>query len=649
MSAFRRGGLLSIILGVAMLLVLLTMGITQETPLGSVDGSVRMGESGLPLPGAAIIISPVFVNADTPKDRVVFSDKKGEFFVNALPAGEYKIEASAKAHTLPATQISVREGAVTALDLELKPKDPELRLYTSQRVFMPDETPQVEARGFGRDQTLNVEVYKIDVHQFLAKGSVQAALNTLGDNYYGEKQGRPEAFGEQIAAFDHKVQNADAEGTFMDVLTLDKLGEGFYWIQCKMGNLTRGSFISVSRIALVTKSAAAESLCYVTDLKTGHPVAGAVLQLGEKDKFTAAGKTNSEGLATIKVSSQDGRTLVMASFGASQALSSFYSRSGGDEGSGAAQPGIALFAYTDRPIYRPGDDIQFKGFVRKLVGSDYKLPGAGQVTCEVRDADYTLVKTFTADLKSNGSFTGHYPTADDSSPGDYSFKFKAFGQQQDLSFTLAAYRKPEFTIKVSWSRPRYTMGEKAKATVKCEYYFGGPVAGAKVTANIYRNQDWGWDDPDAEEYQFESESYDTGGAGGEFVENMEGVTDANGEATFEFVTKRDKEDQDPDYAPNYTYTLTADVAEAGDKYFSGEGSVKVTQGDYALAVEPDVYIVAPGQTVNVSVKTFKHENKSPYPNRTVELVYGIEKWTGRELAFIDLGRTQVRTGPDGKA
>jgi uncharacterized protein YfaS (alpha-2-macroglobulin family) len=45
------------------------------------------------------------------------------------------------------------------------------------------------------------------------------------------------------------------------------------------------------------------------------------------------------------------------------------------------------------------------------------------------------------------------------------------------------------------------MGEKLEAKVKCEYYFGGPVAGAKVSSSLYRNQDWSWGGDDDADYE----------------------------------------------------------------------------------------------------------------------------------------------------
>src|SRR5689334_19569021 len=147
------------------MLVVMSLGITEETRLGSISGSVKMLENGQPLPGVAVILTPLYQD-DTMKGRVTYSDKDGRFTMMNVPAGSYKIEASAKVHTLEPANITVKEGGATGLDLELKPGDPSLNLYTAQRVFLPDETAQVEAHGFGTDTDVDVEVYKIDLSKF---------------------------------------------------------------------------------------------------------------------------------------------------------------------------------------------------------------------------------------------------------------------------------------------------------------------------------------------------------------------------------------------------------------------------------------------------------------------------------------------------
>jgi uncharacterized protein YfaS (alpha-2-macroglobulin family) len=663
----KRGGALSFLVVAALLFVVVALGITEETPLGSISGSVKMQESGSPLPGVAVILTPLGTPGDqdeTLKGRVTYSDKEGNFTLSNVPAGGYKIEASAKVHSLAPADVMVSEGKTTNLDLELKAGDPSLNLYTSQRVFLPDEPAQVEAHGFGTDQTLSLSVYKIDLSRFLKQGSIYGVLYSISDSTFrsGEKQD-PAKIGQLVDSFQHKVQNFDAEGSFMDVVSLKKLDQGFYWVRCTYGDLEKGSFINISQIGLVTKSSPGEVLSFVTDLKTGQPVPGVQLSYSENGKWVPYGKTDADGLANVRVPGKGKKLLVLAAQGSSQAVSAFYlyGTSAGEasnysedaEGNYATPPdsSTTVFVYSDRPIYRPGDNVQFKGFARRRVGSQYNLPGPGNVSCEVRDLDNNLVKAFSVAMDDNGAFHGNYQTNEEDAPGQYTMSIKALGQDETLNFTLAAYRKPEFTIKVTWSKSHYTMGEKLKATVKCEYYFGGPVVGAKVNGSVYRNQDWYDEEWNSDDYGTADEQDDEGNAGGDFTFQSTGVTDANGEAVFEFDPKPEKLPEDMGYTPNYKYTLSADVTEAGDKYFSGQGTVKVSQGAIDLKVDPDSYIAAPGKNVDVTISTFKSDDQSPAAGQSVQVVYGSETWSRRTDKYVNTyteeGHASVTTGADG--
>lgn len=652
MRLLRKGGLLSVLLAFGMMLALIAMGITGEVPMGSISGSVRMAENGAPLPGSVITVSPVAVTEDSIEPRLVFSDKQGEFRLSTLPAGDYQIEASAKAHTLDRTFISVREGSVTALDLELKPKDPELRLYASQRVFMPDEKVEVEAHGFGKETKLEINVYRIDLDKFLKAGSFYGVLYSFTDNYYnGGQREDPGKVGKLVSSTEHRIENADAEGAFTDVVGLSQLKDGFYWIQCRMGGLERGAFVSVSRLAVVTKSSPGETLSYVTDLKTGDALPNVPISINDGDKWVPAGKSDSNGLLNINLGTKNRKILVLATLGDSQAVSGFgnYGDSGGDAEE-KVDPNVTIFSYTDRPIYRPGDTVEFKGFVRRRKGAVYELPGSGVVACEIRDPQGDLANKFEVKLQPNGSFAGSFRSTEESATGDYSFSFRSLGGQGTQGFTLAAYRKPQFTVKVRWSKPRYSFGEKIRATVKCEYYFGGAVAGAKVNASLYKNQAWSFFDPsEAEEYETDQE-YEGEGATGEYVDGKDAVTDGNGEAVFEFETKKDeKKDEDYYYPTDYEYTLNADVAEAGDQYFSGSGTTKVTQGTFKLNIDTGTYIVSPGQTVEATISAITHDGEKPRPNQDISVVYGVERWVRGKEAFGEIARVSARTGSDGTA
>jgi hypothetical protein len=114
--------------------------------------------------------------------------------------------------------------------------------------------------------------------------------------------------------------------------------------------------------------------------------------------------------------------------------------------------------YSDRPVYRPGDLIQFKGIARKLSGIDFVVPREGKVECEVRDEDGNLVETLTANLTSRGTFFGSFSTNREAKPGVYTLSASGPGGKGSLPIRVAAYRKPEFKISVTPIKKYYVFG-----------------------------------------------------------------------------------------------------------------------------------------------------------------------------------------------
>ncbi|HSI73461.1 MAG TPA: MG2 domain-containing protein, partial [Fimbriimonas sp.] len=593
-----KGRSFALAAGVLFCCMLMGYGVTQEVPIGEVSGKVVMAEDGKPLPEAFVSFTPIGqIDSDYIRPRYTETKADGTFSIRNLPADIYEMDISAAHHNLKTRYVFVEEGKATDLSLvKMQPTDPYLRLYASQRVFTPGEQPHIEMHGFVKDAEVRVQVFRLDLHAVAAQGGLQEALYPLGDKEKLEKHVATEVDNRV-----HAVSKRDVEGAFIEDVQVPKLGEGFYYVRVSAGKLRAATYLNVTTLAMVTKSAKQRSLAFVTNIRTGEPVAGAEVLTVENGKLAKAGVTGSDGTVTVDVPKQQ-HPVVLARRGSSFAMVGFYG--GGDQGNK-----FRVYTYTERPVYRPGDEIQFKGIVRRLEGDNLALPGASTVNVELRNNDGDVVETKQVPLSGHGTYYGSFQTAAESEPGDWNIATKVFGEESTQYVPISAYRKPEYSITVEGAKPYYIVGQKAAVKVKAEYYFGGPVIGAKVKAYVYRSPVWSYDGEEDEDW---------GGSefvGGEFSEEIEAVTDANGEALIEFQTRVEG---DPELFPtDFKYSVMASVADEGDKSFSGEGSVPVVRGAFALNVASDSYVGAPNEPFFVSVGTETHEEKPL--SRSVEL------------------------------
>ncbi len=613
---------------------LFTYGIGQEIPVGRLKGKITMKENGRPLPNALVTLSLVGqADDDRPEVKGVETNENGEYVFAGLPAGDYTLDVSAKEHSAGPGRITIKEGKTKEAKFAANPNDPHLNLYASQKVFLPNEKPRVEMSGFVPEGDVRLQVVKLDEDEIAKKGGYASAIGPLARS----EDAKPLAsLGKNVLDLKAAVKDRDAEGAFTQQLDVGELKEGVYFVACQAGDRRANTILLVSRLALVAKSGADGTLLYTADLGTGAPVADVEILSRTENGLRSIGRTGADGTLKTTLAAVDNRETVMARKGDSVAICESYTNA-------TDEKDVWIDAYPERPAYRPGDPVYFKGYVR-LTGKDgYRLPGSGNVDVEISDPDGNKLQELSLPLSVHGSFNGTFTPSKEGKPGGYSIKCRAFGgESYGAAANVVAYRKPEFSITVEPKKEHYAMGDRAAATVECKYYYGGPVVGAKVKATVYRSP----------VFTYTNEEGDTqeGGSygGGEYSQDVEVITDQAGRATIEFDTHGDN---DPEILTNdYDYNVNASVTEDGNKYFDGEGKVRVTRGDFGMDMELQNPILVPGDTAELAIVTTDPvDPKKPVGNRTVTIESGREAYTENSSVFVPREKFTVTTDAQGKA
>ena len=174
---------------------------------------------------------------------------------------------------------------------------------------------------------------------------------------------------------------------------------------------------------------------------------------------------------------------------------------------------------------------------------------------------------------------------------------------EGTNFSVEEYKKPEYAVKVTAQTPRVLQGQPIKATIDARYYFGEPVANAKVKWVVHTSPYWPMgrgEDEDQAEAGGEEEGADNAEAddsdGGEQEEEEKsGTLDADGKLQIEVPTKVDSKKQD------LVYRIEARVTDAGNREISGRGFALATYGSFFLTAEPNSYVYTKGSTATISV------------------------------------------------
>lgn len=656
--------LAGLIVGMALCVFLLAEGITREVPYGGLEGKITMAENGRTLANVDVVLREIhhydwealekLPEERKPKSYFEWTDDEGRFRFHNVKAGEYFLQAHSSAHSLEPTYVSIREGKAVENDYELEPEPPNLSVYSNQHVFRPSEKLELQIHGFVPDASLHFTIYRLDLPKLRAVRSLYQLFEPLTHEARDGAQ-KSKLLTNKVMELDKPITQKTPEGTFQEFFRMPTLPEGDYWIECSadgaatgaaplIKDLSEGAWISVSKIGLVTKTTGSELVCWVADLDTGAPVSGATILVPKKDKFVPSGKTGANGILRLPLE-EGNQEIAMATLGGSSALIGFYGGYGSPENS-------RVVLYTDRPIYRPGDEVQFKGIVRGIQGANYALPGAKNVTIEIRDSSETLLEKRTLPLSQMGTFFGSFGTNREAEPGMYSITTKYGEEESTDRIEIAAYRKPEYKVTLRPEKGTYVKGDTVKFLLECQYYYGSPVAGAKVEAHFNRSPHWEWVGVD-EEDAFDFEEYEEEGGGdyygGEYIEDVSATTDENGRAVIELDTSKvNVFSQDEWYAGADTdLSLWVDVTD-GDKYCSGDSSVVVARGDVQLGVHATNHVLDVGKPLPIEVTVMRPDGKTPVSGAQVKLVSGYEVWAGVDSQFKYQETLFVTTGPDGK-
>lgn len=342
--------------------------------------------------------------------------------------------------------------------------------------------------------------------------------------------------GEQVAAWELDLEPREKHWDRRIDITTPLQTAGAYFVEATLdkGNAV-GCIVWITDTAIVSKQGINEQQYFVVDAKTGDPVAKANLEffgyaveyidssqrsgwLGkrrdanirtrnfaeftdENGQYFAAPKTLSDPEQRyqwlVTATTQEGR---FAHLGFQNVWLA------GKSEQEWAQRKIHLI--TDRPVYRPEQEVKWKAWARL---AKYDSPedksefGGAKFRVIIRNPKNEKVfeKELTADPW--GGLDDQLTLEEEATLGVYRFEFTCLSErvsfQQEGSFRVEEYKKPEFEVKVDAPSEPVMLGEKVTVKLSADYYFGAPVTNATVkykvqrsayTTRWYPQRPWDW-------------------------------------------------------------------------------------------------------------------------------------------------------------
>ncbi|UVM35976.1 alpha-2-macroglobulin family protein [Pseudomonas sp. B21-019] len=265
-------------------------------------------------------------------------------------------------------------------------------------------------------------------------------------------------------------------------IPLGNLKPGLYLVEALIGKYRATTMVFVSNTVAVSKIAGDELLVWAARKHEGSSVPKVNVLWTDGLGVMSSGATDADGLLRLKHVSPE-RSFVIGEDeeGGVFVSENFYYDSEIYD--------TKLYAFTDRPLYRPGDWVSLK-----IVGREFKnardsvAPTAADVNVTVLDATGTALQSLALKLDSKAGTQGRFQLPDNAVAGGYELRFSYKDQAYSSAFRVAEYIKPHFEISLNLAKQDYRTGEPVKGSLVLLYPDGKPVADAKVSLSLRAQQ-----------------------------------------------------------------------------------------------------------------------------------------------------------------
>jgi uncharacterized protein YfaS (alpha-2-macroglobulin family) len=412
--------------------------------------------------------------------------------------------------------------------------------------------------------------------------------------------------------------------------SLSATGNGLIWaviqpgepIPKSLGYSTdvAGTIVQVTNLGISIKDSPQNTLVLVSRLDNAAAVAGAKVSIRTPDnKVFWTGTTDANGIAIapntdlridrhaknakgeeVDENSWEGLSGVHFIVTAEKDGDTAYATSDWNEGIGPydfnlhfdlseARPLLRGSIFTDRGVYKPGEELHAKVVVRSDTPKGMQLLPAGtKVDIVVTDSHAKEVDKRTVTLNDWSSSEWTWTVPAESVLGEYAVNAQIASQRLMVAgdFLVAAYRRPEFRVDVTLKSPSTIAGTKLDGTIIGKYLFGAPMSSRPVKWTYSKEP--ATDVPRAIRERFAEDQWEFLGEdsenqrASETINTKEPKLNAKGELKLAL---------DTDIAAGYpwNYKLEGNVTDISRQQIAGRASFRVDPAPWYVGVKTPSY------------------------------------------------------------
>ena len=412
-------------------------------------------------------------------------------------------------------------------------------------------------------------------------------------------------------------------------------------------NLSVGaqSLIQLTDIGLAWKQGEDGTTVYAFSLKSGKPLAGLDLNLCDETAAPLAQvKTDAGGVARLQrdlYRGTDKRLFLDAALGEDRHVISFNEdlesvglwSFGVDQRWDGFLPGERrTLIFTDRNVYRPGDEVKLKSISRFIDADKLIGPGEGAARLRVFDALHRQLFEREITFGKNGSFDsaftlpaegmGWHSVEIDFNPVAPANTPKGEEPEPDwrlistYAFQVEDYRVNTFEVTVA-AEEEYAQGAELSIPVSARYFMGKPLSKAELNWMVYASNDFpnprGFDEFKFGNRTVQEETYSTEGTA---------ALSSKGEATVTFSLPKQTTHPGP-----RSVAVTASVTDANQQTLSASKQFIVHSSDFYLGLRQPDGVHRVGDKAVFSLAAVTTDGKAHTAAVETNVLVEKEEWT----------------------
>lgn len=443
-----------------------------------------------------------------------------------------------------------------------------------------------------------------------------------------------------------------------EALKSKKFGFVYYQVECKSGESTyhRRGLAQVTNLGATGKFSPENSLFFASSLDQAVPQEGVeATVLDHRGRPLWRGTSNEKGLIeapgwsdlTSKSESDDYAPQLYLLL--KQGQDEVYIENGGF-GSvyswqfdipvrwSSSEHYLTSKVYSERGLYRPGEQVHLKGSLRDREKGEWSLPQLSEISFEVKDSRDQKIRDGKIALSEFGTFH-HTVQLDENAPtGSYRVDYsldESLAKEWDVSkrvagatFRVEEFEAAQFQVDVKSEAKAYVMGDEASFTVDAKWLFGTPMQqaelkwSARVEPAVYSSEDY----PGyrfGPTYGADDDRDDT-----KTVAEESAKTDARGQFKGKVML------QGLPYKGDADLVLEGTITSANRRSITGSHLVPLSRGEFRIGLKPSSTFVPAGDPVDIQMVTLTPEGQ-PVGGKEIKVELVQREWNSVRKSDVD--------------